>query len=181
MLVVTPGQDKNDLSHVLHHSQHQLNLFKRTRDSFDKSLVVIVQDQIQSQICNILSTHHQRLPSPPRLPPAPAQTPRSVRVEEQEELRVRAAATSPILTSPVPHSRASLVPADPHPSTPAAQYQLAPPQCQHLHQLKTLASMTIKFRCPGGGMESLSTSSEASLDTNLSRRSLLAAWCLVQS
>ena len=75
----------------------------RTQDSYDKSLVVSDQDQIQYQICSTLLIHPPRLPYLPRL----QQVPVRILHVGQDEPTVNQVATSAILTSHVPHCRAS--------------------------------------------------------------------------
>ena len=90
----------------------------RTQDSYDKSLVVSVHDQIQYQICSTPSIHPPRLPYLPRLQQVPV---RILLQVPQDELTVSQVATSPILTSHVPHFPVSRVLEDPHPWTPHQQ------------------------------------------------------------
>jgi len=90
----------------------------RTQDSYDKSLVVSDHDQIQYQICSTPLIHPPRLPFLPRLQQVPV---RILLQVPQDELTVSQVATSPILTSHVPHFPVSRVLEDPHPWTPRQQ------------------------------------------------------------
>ena len=119
----------------------------RTRDSYDKSRVVIDHDQTQYQICSIPLTPLQPHPSPPSPPQGPAQTPRWARWGRT----VGSAATWPTSTSPAP----------PCPAPPT------PPRTKTYPRPRSRS---------GGGTGSSSTSSGV-LSVRSPRRGRWSRWC----